>query len=44
MNKLYILVIAQFAITIFSTKYIVDHIEKHSIHPVYGNYKEELLK
>lgn len=44
MNRLYIFVIAQFVITIFSTKYIVDHIEKHSIHPVYGNYKEELLK
>lgn len=44
MNRLYIFVIAQFVITIFSTKYIVDHIEKHSIHPVYGNYKEELVK
>ena len=32
MNRLYIFVIAQFVITIFSTKYIVDHIEKHSIH------------
>lgn len=40
MNRLYILVLIQFIITIASTKCIINFIEKHSVHPVYGNYKK----
>lgn len=38
--KMVILLITQLIITIISTWVIINHIEKHSVHPVYGNYKK----
>lgn len=34
------LVITQIIISIIATFMIINHIEKHSVHPVYGNYKK----
>ena len=41
MNRLlFIFIFIQILVTAFSTKWIVDSIEKHSVHPAYGNYKK----
>jgi hypothetical protein len=36
--KMFGLVIIQLLITFLATWCIIHHIEKHSVHPVYGNY------
>ena len=34
------IVCTQILISVFSTKFIINFIERHSVHPVYGNYKK----
>jgi len=42
--KIFVLAIIQIIISIIATFMIINHIEKHSVHPVYGNYQKISLK